>query len=130
MDASGGYDALITDGVKGSPYESPGRTGRRSQAQHRAVGGALEQLHAGGLVYVKIKGMISIAETSFFGDFITVKLDFPKRPKTGAVKDVESVRKGHHTLRSSPRGVVRHHRESGAVVVAIILPSSLWETTT
>lgn len=32
MDASRGYDALITDGVKGSPYEPPGRTGRRSQA--------------------------------------------------------------------------------------------------
>lgn len=39
MDASGGYDALITDGVKGSPYGSPGRTGRRSHAQHRPVGG-------------------------------------------------------------------------------------------
>lgn len=132
MDASGGYDALITDGVNGSPYEPPGRTGRRSQAQHRPVGGrgALGQLHAGGLGNGKIKGMISIAESSFFGNSITVTLDFPKQPKTGAVKDVESFREGHHTLRSSPRGVVRHRRASGAVVVAIVLPSSLRETTT
>lgn len=61
---------------------------------------------------------------------MTVKLDFPKRPKPGAVKDVESFRKGHHTLRSSPRGVVKHRRVSGAAVVAIVLPSCLWETTT
>lgn len=123
MDASRGYDALITDGVKGSPYEPPGRTGRRSQAPG---GGALGQLHAGGLGRGKIKGRISIAESSFFRNFITVKLDFPKRPKTGAVRDVESFGKGHPTLRSSPRGVVKRRRVSGAIV----LPSSLWETAT
>lgn len=88
-------------------------------------GGALGQLHAGGLGYGKRKGMISIAESSFFRNFITVKLDFPTRLKTGAVKDVESFRKGHHTLRSSPRGVIKLCRVSGAVVVAIVLPSSL-----
>lgn len=39
MDVSGGYDALITDGVNGSPCEPLGKTDRRSQAQRRPARG-------------------------------------------------------------------------------------------